>query len=46
MTNCAIEPRRASVAGPAKIVLAVLGIAGVALTASRPAAAQQAGQEP
>jgi photosynthetic reaction center cytochrome c subunit len=46
MTNCAIEPRRASVAGPVKIVLALLGIAGVALTASRPAAAQQAVQEP
>ncbi len=46
MTNCACELRRASVSAPAKIVLAVFGIAGVALMASRPTAAQQAGQEP
>ncbi len=45
MTNCTSELRRASVAGPARMVLAVLGIAGIALTASRPAAAQQAGRE-
>lgn len=47
MTSCGSEARRASVAvaGPAKIVLAMLGIAVVALTASWPTAAQQAGQE-
>jgi hypothetical protein len=45
MTNCTCELRGASVVGPAKIVLALLGIVGVALAASRPTAAQQAGQE-
>jgi hypothetical protein len=45
MTSCASEVRRAAFAGPAKIVLAVLGIAAVALTASRPTTARQAGQE-
>ena len=45
MTSCASKACRASVPGTAKIVLAVLGIAAVALTANRPTAAQQPSQE-
>ena len=45
MTNCASKARRTSVAWPAKIVLALFGIAAVALAASRPTAAQQSSQE-
>lgn len=45
MTSCASEAPRTSVAAPAKMVLVVLGISGVALAASRLTAAQQAGQE-